>query len=149
MKIRIINGPNLNLLGRREIEIYGIRSFDEYLDSLKKIFTNYTLDYFQTNVEGEIINSLHEAEFNYDGIIINAGGYTHTSIAIGDAIKALTIPVVEVHISNIFSREQFRNTSFIAPNAAGIIAGFGLDAYRLAILALENIGKKSKGLQAL
>ena len=133
MKLIIINGPNLNLIGKREKVIYGNISFEKYLKKLKNNYKDIKIDYFQTNIEGEIINKLQEAEFSYDGIILNAGGYTHTSVAIADAIKAIKTPVVEVHISNIFAREDYRHISLIAPNAKGSIIGFGLDSYSLAI----------------
>lgn len=139
MKIQIINGPNLNLLGKREPEIYGSQSFEEYLSNLRALFPALQIDYYQSNVEGEIINKLHSVGFSYHGIILNAGAYTHTSVAISDAVKAISAPVVEVHISNVYSREPYRHSSFIAPHAAGIIAGFGMDVYRLAIHALENL----------
>src|SRR6202012_1119092 len=133
MNILIINGPNLNLLGVREKSIYGNASFDDYLIELRKRFANITINYYQSNVEGEIINKLHEVGFNADGIVINAGAYTHTSVAIGDAIAAITTPVIEVHISNVYKREDFRHKSMLASNCKGVIAGFGLDSYRLAI----------------
>ncbi len=133
MKICIINGPNLNLLGKREPEIYGSQDFKTYLEELKPKFTSVELHYFQSNVEGEIINKLQEVGFNHDGIILNAGAYTHTSIAIGDCIKSISTPVIEVHISNTFSRETFRHQSFISPNAKGVIIGFGLKSYELAL----------------
>ncbi len=133
MKILIINGPNLNLLGKREPDIYGHQGFDNALQDFQKEFSGLEIEYFQSNVEGEIINQLHIAMGVFDGIVLNAGAYTHTSIAIGDAIKAIDIPVIEVHISNIFSREDFRHTSFIAPYCKGSIMGFGLDSYRLAL----------------
>ncbi len=133
MKLIIINGPNLNLLGKREPSIYGEVSFEEYLEKLQNEFEDLQIEYFQSNVEGEIINKLHEIGFSYDGIILNAGGYTHTSVAIADAVKAIETTVVEVHISNILSREDFRHTSLIGPYAKGSIMGFGLDSYRLAI----------------
>jgi len=136
MKILIINGPNLNLLGVREKSIYGDQSFETYLEQLRQRFPDIVIDYFQSNVEGEIINKLHEVGFNIDGIILNAGGYTHTSVAIADAVKAIKVPVVEVHISNILAREEYRHISFISPNAFGSIMGFGLDSYRLAIESL-------------
>jgi len=136
MKILIINGPNLNLLGVREKSIYGDQSFGTYLEELRERFPDIVIDYFQSNVEGEIINKLHEVGFNIDGIILNAGGYTHTSVAIADAVKAIKVPVVEVHISNILAREEYRHISFISPNAMGSIMGFGLDSYRLAIESL-------------
>ena len=133
MKLIIINGPNLNLLGVREPSVYGNKSFAEYLEDLKKHFTKVEIDYFQSNVEGELINKLHEVGFSYDGIILNAGGYTHTSIAIADAISAIKTPVIEVHISNIYAREEFRHNSLIAGKCKGSISGFGLDSYRLAV----------------
>ena len=133
MKISIINGPNLNLLGKREPEIYGSQTFEDYLEILKSKFPNVEFSYYQSNIEGELIDKLHETGFTYDGIILNAGAYTHTSVAIGDAIKAISTPVVEVHISNTFSREAFRHQSFISPNVAGIIIGFGLKSYELAL----------------
>lgn len=133
MKLIIINGPNLNLLGKREPEIYGSQTFDDYLAILKQKFNSTEIEYFQSNVEGEIINKLQEVGFSYDGIILNAGAYTHTSIGIGDCIKAITTSVVEVHISNTFSREEFRHQSYISPNAKGVILGFGLLSYDLAI----------------
>lgn len=133
MKIIIINGPNLNLLGKREPEIYGNQDFETYFKTLKSKFLKIELSYYQSNIEGELINKLQEVGFNYDGIIINAGGYTHTSVAIGDCIKSIKTPVVEVHISNTFSRETFRHQSYISPNAKGVIIGFGLQSYELAI----------------
>lgn len=133
MKIIIINGPNLNLLGKREPTIYGNASFEEYFESLKKQYTNIELSYFQSNIEGEIIDKLHEVGFDYDGVILNAAAYTHTSVGIGDAIKAVESPVVEVHISNVHAREEFRHHSYISANAAGIIIGFGLKGYQLAL----------------
>ena len=133
MKIIIINGPNLNLLGKRQPEIYGSQTFEDFLKTLQGEFKNVEIDYFQSNIEGEIINKIQETGFSYDGIILNAGAYTHTSIGIGDAIKAVTTPVVEVHISNTFSRETFRHQSYISPVAKGVIIGFGLDSYRLAV----------------
>lgn len=136
MKILIINGPNLNLLGKREPAIYGKESFEAYLKKLRKYFPAITIEYFQSNVEGEIINALHNAGFLYDGIILNAGGYTHTSVAIGDAVKAINTPVVEVHISNLHSREAYRQVNLIGAGAKGSITGFGLDSYRLALLSL-------------
>ena len=139
MNILIINGPNLNLTGVREPEIYGSCSFEEYFSSLEKKYQDVKFLYFQSNSEGEIINKLHEHGFSMSGIIINAGAYSHTSLAIADAIVAIESPVVEVHISNIFKREQIRHKSFISPVAAGIISGFGLDSYRLAVEALVGI----------
>ena len=133
MKVLIINGPNLNLLGKREPEVYGSESFESYFETLQNQFPTIELSYFQSNIEGELISKLQEVGFTYDGIIINAGAYTHTSIGIADAIKAITTPVVEVHISNTFSRETFRHQSFISPHAKGVIIGFGLKSYALAL----------------
>ncbi len=135
MQIIIINGPNLNLLGKRETDMYGKEDFDTFLDSLKDKYPHVNLHFFQSNVEGEIINKIQEVGFSFDGIILNAAAYTHTSIGIGDAIKAITTPVIEVHISNTYNRESFRHQSFIAPNATGIIIGFGLKSYELALLS--------------
>ncbi len=132
MKIAIVNGPNLNLLGKRETDIYGNMSFEEYLNNLKKSFLQIEFSYFQSNVEGELINELHRVGFSFDGIIINPGGYTHTSIAIGDAIAAIKTPVVEVHISNVHAREEFRKLSHISGKAVGSIFGLGLKGYELA-----------------
>jgi 3-dehydroquinate dehydratase-2 len=132
MKIAIINGPNLNLLGKRETDIYGNMSFEEYLNNLKKSFLQIEFSYFQSNVEGELINELHRVGFSFDGIIINPGGYTHTSVAIGDAIAAIKTPVVEVHISNVHAREEFRKLSHISGKAVGSIFGLGLKGYELA-----------------
>ena len=134
MKLHIINGPNLNLLGIREPEIYGTQGFDAFFEQLQTEFPNHEISYFQSNVEGEIINNLQKVGFSADGIILNAGAYTHTSIAIGDAVAAIKTPVLEVHISNVFSREEFRHVSYIAPKAIGIVSGLGLNGYRLAIL---------------
>jgi 3-dehydroquinate dehydratase-2 len=133
MKILILNGPNLNLLGTREPEIYGKEGFDSYLKTLREQFSSIQIDYFQSNVEGELINKLHEVGFSYTGIIFNAGAYTHTSIAIGDAIKAITTPLVEVHLSNVFARESYRHESFLTPVCKGCISGFGLQSYQLAL----------------
>ena len=133
MKIQIINGPNLNLLGLREPVIYGSQSFEDYLLELKSVYSILEIDYFQSNVEGELINKLHEVGFEYDGIIINAGGYTHTSVAIADAIAGINTPVIEVHISNIYAREEFRHVSLTGKNCRGVLTGFGLDGYRLAL----------------
>lgn len=133
MKLLIINGPNLNLLGTRETSVYGTQTFEEYFKELKVKFAKFDLSYYQSNVEGELINKLQEAGFDHDGIILNAGGYTHTSVAIRDAIAAIKTPVIEVHISNIFAREDFRHVSLIAPKCKGSISGFGLDSYRLAL----------------
>lgn len=136
MKIAIINGPNLNLLGRREPQLYGSSSFEDYLPGLQTRFPTVGIDYFQSNVEGEIVNRLHEVGFSYSGIVINAGGYTHTSVAIADAIAAITVPVVEVHLSNIFAREDFRHVSYLGRHCIGSISGFGLMSYDLALTAL-------------
>jgi 3-dehydroquinate dehydratase-2 len=133
MKIIIINGPNLNLLGKREPEIYGGLSFDTFIKGLKRKYSSVDISYFQSNIEGELINKIQEVGFSYDGIILNAAAYTHTSVGIGDAVKAITTPVIEVHISNTFSREEFRHHSFISTNAKGIIIGFGLKSYELAL----------------
>jgi 3-dehydroquinate dehydratase, type II len=133
MKIQIINGPNLNLLGKREPEIYGSADFESFVQNLRAGFSNAELFYYQSNVEGEIINKLHEVGFSYEGIILNAGAYTHTSIAIHDAIAAIKTPVVEVHISNIYAREEFRHQSLITSKCAGLIAGFGMEGYALAL----------------
>ncbi len=132
-KFIIINGPNLNLLGKREPHIYGNVTFDDYFKTLANDFPNLVLEYYQSNVEGELINKLHEVGFSYEGIILNAGAYTHTSIGIADAVKGITTPVVEVHISNTFGRESFRHQSYISPNAKGVILGFGMVSYKLAI----------------
>lgn len=136
MKIQIINGPNLNLLGIREPGVYGNKSFDGYFTELKEKYKNIELEYFQSNVEGELINKLHEVGFSYDGIILNGGGYTHTSVAIADAISGINTPVVEVHVSNIYAREEFRHVSLTGKNCKGVLTGFGLDGYRLAIESL-------------
>ena len=133
MKIAILNGPNLNLLGKREPDVYGNKDFDQYFGQLQFLYPKINLTYYQSNVEGELINELQRVGFDVDGIILNAAAYTHTSVGIGDAIKAISTPVIEVHISNTFSREDFRHTSFVTPNAKGLILGFGLDVYRLAI----------------
>ena len=136
MKIQIINGPNINLLGKREPSVYGSRSFDDYLKELRGHYSEVEFGYFQSNVEGEIINKIHEVGFDYDGIVLNAGAYTHTSIALQDAIRAVASPVIEVHISNVHKREEFRHKSMIASACIGVICGFGLDSYRLAVEAL-------------
>tara|TARA_B110000971_G_C19742246_1_gene378102 strand:- start:31 stop:450 length:420 start_codon:yes stop_codon:yes gene_type:complete len=133
MKIIIINGPNLNLLGKREPNVYGTDSFEDYFESLQHKYSTIDFFYFQSNIEGEIIDKLHEVGFNYDGIILNAAAYTHTSLGIGDAVKGIETPVVEVHISNVHAREEFRHQSFIAANAKGVIVGFGLKSYELAV----------------
>ena len=135
MRIIIINGPNLNLLGKREPDVYGNATFEDYLKELQEKYTKIRLDYFQSNIEGELIDKLHEVGFDYDGIIMNAAAYTHTSIGIADAVKAIKTPVIEVHISNVYSREEFRHISYIAPNAKGIIVGLGLKGYELALQA--------------
>ncbi len=133
MKLLIINGANLNLLGRREPTIYGSTDFETYFESLKKRYPDHVLDYFQSNIEGEIVDALQKADGVYDGVLLNAGGYTHTSVVIADAIAAIAVPVVEVHISSILSRQEFRHTSLVAPVCRGTIMGFGLDSYRIAI----------------
>ncbi len=138
MKLIIINGPNLNLLGKREPTVYGTTTFEDYFKQLKEDFSEVTLEYYQSNIEGKLIDKIHEVGFSYDGIILNAAAYTHTSIAIADAIKAIETPVVEVHISNVHSREKFRHLSYIAPNVKGIISGFGLKSYNLAIESFVN-----------
>jgi 3-dehydroquinate dehydratase II len=135
MKIIIINGPNLNLLGKREPDIYGNLSFEDFFKSLEDKYANLELVYYQSNIEGELIDKIQETGFSFDGIVLNAAAYTHTSIGIGDAVKAIKTPVIEVHISNTFAREEFRHHSYISPNAAGIIVGFGLKSYELALLS--------------
>ncbi|MBS1764660.1 MAG: type II 3-dehydroquinate dehydratase [Bacteroidetes bacterium] len=137
-QIIIINGPNLNLLGIRQPETYGNRTFDDYLAELRLKFSNLQIEYFQSNVEGEIINKLHQTGFSYKGIVLNAGGYTHTSVAIGDAIAAIPTPVVEVHISNIYAREEFRQKSLLSAHCKGIVAGFGLQSYEFAIRSFSE-----------
>ena len=141
MKIQIINGPNLNLLGMREPSVYGDQSFSAFFERLKEVFPKIRLDHYQSNVEGEIINKIHETGFDYDGIILNAGGYTHTSVAIRDAIKSVRTPVIEVHISDVYAREEFRHQSMISAVCAGVIGGFGLNSYRLAVEALIMANK--------
>ncbi|HWW37944.1 type II 3-dehydroquinate dehydratase [Pedobacter sp.] len=136
MKIQIINGPNLNLLGVREPGVYGNESFENYLVRLKEHYKEVDIHYYQSNVEGELINKLHETGFSFDGIILNGGGYTHTSVAISDAIAAIKTPVIEVHISNIYAREEYRHVSITGKNCKGILTGFGMDGYRLAIAHL-------------
>ena len=145
MKLYIINGPNLNLQGSRETAIYGKQSFQDYYKTLQKIYPNIELSYYQSNIEGDIIDKLHKVGFDYDGIILNAAAYTHTSIGIGDAVKAITTPVIEVHISNVTNRESFRHISYIAPNCKGVILGFGLDSYKLAIEAFISSSVFPKG----
>lgn len=136
MRIQIINGPNINLLGKREPSIYGAVSFEDYLKELREAYPKLEIAYFQSNVEGELINKIHEVGFDYDGIVLNAGAYTHTSIALQDAIRAVTAPVIEVHISNVHKREEFRHKSMISCACMGVICGFGLNSYELAISAL-------------
>jgi len=143
MKIQIINGPNLNLLGKREPEKYGKTDFAGWLDSLRALYRGTEIEYFQSNIEGEIINKLHETGFSYDGIIINPGGYTHTSVSIADAVSAITTPVIEVHITNVAAREEFRHTSLVGRFCAGSILGLGLDGYRLGVEAIIGF-KKNK-----
>ena len=137
-RITIINGPNLNLLGKREPEIYGGITFEDYFNTLEEKYQTITLTYFQSNIEGEIIDKLHEVGFSADGIILNAAAYTHTSVGIGDAVKAIETPVIEVHISNVYDREEFRHHSYVSPNAQGIIIGMGLKGYDLAIESLNG-----------
>lgn len=138
-RIQIINGPNLNLLGRREPDVYGTRSFEDYFEDLKSRFPGVELDYFQSNHEGELIDKLHQVGFSCAGIVLNAGAYTHSSLALADALRAITAPVIEVHISNVFKREDFRHRSLLAPACRGSIVGLGLDVYRLAVDAILNI----------
>lgn len=135
-RIQIINGPNLNLLGKREPTVYGNQTFEAYLQELKNQFPNLQLDYYQSNIEGELIDKLHEVGFSYDGIVLNAGAYTHTSIAIADAIRSITTPVLEVHISNVFKREVYRHHSYLSDACKGCIVGFGMDSYRLGVDAI-------------
>ena len=137
MKVIIINGPNLNLLGKRDVAIYGNISFEEYFVSLKELFPSIELSYYQSNIEGELIDKLHEVGFSYDFILLNAGGYTHTSVAISDAISSIDADVIEIHISNIFSREEFRSESLLSKNCKGVVCGFGLESYRLALSSLK------------
>ena len=138
-RIEIINGPNLNLLGLREPEVYGHRSFEDFLEQLRQQYPDVELGYFQSNHEGDLIQRIHDVGFSYDGIILNAGAYTHTSIALHDAIKAVPAPVIEVHISNVHQREEFRHKSFISAACRGVICGFGFDSYRLAVEALSPL----------
>lgn len=138
LKIAIINGPNLNLLGKREVEIYGAQSFEDYFKTIQSKYPTIEFSYFQSNVEGELINKLHEVGFNYDGIIINAGAYTHTSIAIADAIAGIKTPVIEVHISNVFAREDYRHVSYLGKHCKGSISGFGLKGYEMAIESFNS-----------
>jgi 3-dehydroquinate dehydratase II len=144
MKIQIINGPNLNLLGKREPEKYGNTSFEDYLESLRTFFPGISIDYYQSNIEGEIINKIHETGFNYNGIILNAGGYTHTSVSIADAVVAVRAPVIEVHITNISAREGFRHNSIVGRYCTGSIIGLGLFGYKLAVEALVEIAKSNE-----
>lgn len=137
MKILILNGPNLNLQGRRDTDVYGTKSFEEFLTELRSSYPEVEIDYFQSNVEGELINALHRSMGVYDGVVLNAGGYTHTSVALRDAVAAVSTPVVEVHISSILAREEFRHQSLLAAVAIGSIMGFGLDSYRLGVEALK------------
>lgn len=143
MRIQIINGPNINLLGKREPGIYGAESFESYLEKLRTAYPDLEIDYYQSNIEGEMIDKIHEVGFEYAGIILNAGAYTHTSIALQDAIRAVTAPVVEVHISNVHKREEFRHKSMISCACLGVICGFGLDSYRLAVEALLHCREDS------
>ena len=136
MKVIIINGPNLNLLGKRDVAIYGNISFEEYFSSLKEYYSDIKLSYFQSNIEGELIDKLQEVGFSYDYILLNAGGYSHTSVSISDAISSIETPVIEVHISNIYSREEFRTKSLLSKNCKSVICGFGLDSYKLALESL-------------
>lgn len=138
-RLQIINGPNLNLLGKREPNVYGNQTFEDYLVELKNSFPDIQLDFFQSNTEGKIIDKIHEVGFSYDGIVLNAGAYTHTSIAIADAIRSITVPVIEVHISNVFKREEYRHHSFLSEVCKGCIIGFGMDSYRLAIDAILKL----------
>jgi 3-dehydroquinate dehydratase II len=138
MTILILNGPNLNLTGRREPEIYGVGTFDELIQTLNRLYPKVEFEYFQSNIEGELIDKMHEYGFSAQGIILNAGAYTHTSVAIGDAVKAIEAPVIEVHMSNVFAREEFRHHSFISPHAKGYLCGFGLNGYLLAAESLIN-----------
>ena len=142
MNIQIINGPNLNLLGKRETSIYGNESFETYFETLKKRFPSVQLHYYQSNVEGELVNKLHEVGFSFDGIILNAGAYTHTSVAIHDAIAGIKTPVIEVHISNVYSREEFRHKSLITSKCVGLITGFGMEGYAMALGYVQS--SKSK-----
>ena len=141
MKILILNGPNLNLLGVREPGIYGAQSFESYLTTLRNAFPDVEMEYFQSNIEGEMIDKMQEVGFSYDGIVLNAGAYTHTSVALHDCIRAITVPVIDVHISNVHPREEFRHHSMISAACRGVICGFGLDSYRLAVSALKE-GRK-------
>lgn len=137
-KILILNGPNLNLQGRRDRSVYGAETFEEFIPRLRTLYPSITIDYAQSNIEGELIDTLHQAMGVYDGVLFNAGGYTHTSVALRDAVDAVSVPVIEIHISNVSAREEFRHTSLIGATCIGTIAGFGLDSYRLGIEALLN-----------
>ena len=139
MKVMIINGPNLNLLGKREEAIYGNISFDDYLKQLIVAFRDIQIAYYQSNIEGELINKLHELDLSYDAVLLNAGGYTHTSVALTDAVAAIEIPVIEVHISNIYSRDEFRRKSLLSPNCKGVVCGFGLDSYKAALTTILDL----------
>jgi len=139
MKIAIINGPNLNLLGTREPSVYGSETFEQYYETLQKDFPQVEFSYFQSNVEGELINHLQAVGFSVDGILLNAAAYTHTSVGLGDAVKAIDAPVVEIHISNTFARESFRHQSYLSPVVKGIVVGFGLDSYRLGVMSFLNL----------
>ncbi|MFB0924457.1 MAG: type II 3-dehydroquinate dehydratase [Vicingaceae bacterium] len=141
MQVLIINGPNLNLLGKRETSIYGEDSFEDYFKVLQSEFSKVDFEYYQSNVEGELINKLHEVGFNYDAIVMNAGAYTHTSIGIGDAIAGIETPVIEIHISNVYAREEYRHQSLMAKNCAGVITGLGLNSYKLAVLHFISLQK--------
>lgn len=143
MKIAIINGPNLNLLGKREPDVYGSQTFDLFFENLEKNYPAIEFKYFQSNVEGELINEIQECGFSYDGVILNPAGYTHTSVAIGDAVAAISAPVIEVHISNIFAREEFRKHSFVSAKCAGVISGLGLKGYELAVISLIDLKNKN------
>ncbi len=145
MKIQIVNGPNLNLLGKREPGIYGSSSFEDYLPKLRARYPGVEIDYFQSNVEGELIDKIQEVGFTADGIVLNAGAYTHTSVALHDCIRAITAPVIEVHISNVHRREEFRHHSFISAACRGIVCGFGLDSYRLAVEAIIGAAENENG----
>ena len=138
MKLLILNGPNLNLQGRREKSVYGAESFEEFVPRLRALYSAHTIDYAQSNIEGELIDILHKAEGKYDGVLFNAGGYTHTSVALRDAVGAIAVPVIEIHISNVAAREDFRHTSLLGATCIGTIVGFGLDSYRLGIEAILN-----------
>ena len=141
LRFMIIDGPNLNLTGFRELDIYGLEKTEDYLAKIRTAFPDIEINYYQSNIEGEIINKLHECRLGYDGIILNAGGYTHTSVSVADAIRAIKTPVVEVHISNIFSREEFRQKSLLAPYCNGVITGFGMVSYKLAIISILEQSK--------